>query len=105
MATIDINDVFAELVEENKRLNRELVFANRLLKFLLQVKYKLMNKLKNNDESGHKVLLDSDIVEFIKLEQEFVRLCQDNNEAVIEEVMQNNADFDKQILIEFYCIG
>ena len=104
MATIDINDVFAELVEENKRLNRELVFANRLLKVLLQVKYKLMNKLKNNDESGHKVLLDSDIVEFIKLEQEFVRLCQDNNEAVIEEVMQNNADFDKQILIEFIAL-
>ena len=105
MSCLDVNDVLEELIEENERLNRELIFANRLLKVLLEMKYNLMNKLKFHDGSLCKVLFNSDINEFINLEEQFKNICLDNNVVINQEVIvsveQNSAErVDEQISTE-----
>ena len=107
MSCLDVNDVFDELIEENKRLNRELIFANRLLKVLLEMKYNLMDKLKDFDDGGYTVLWKSDITKFIQLEEHFNDLCKKNsvviNEEQIVNVENNNVEkVDKQTSMEFF---
>ena len=93
MSCLDVNDVFDELIEENKRLNRELIFANRLLKVLLEMKYNLMNKLEDND-CEYTLFYRGDITKFIQLEEQFNIICKENgvvvNEEVFESVQQNS---------------
>ena len=94
MSSLKVDDVFEELIEEIKRQNKELIFANRLLKVLLKMKYNLMNKLKEFDDYEYAVFLKDDISIYIKLEEQFNIICKENgvvlNEGVIESVEQNS---------------
>ena len=61
MAYINVNDIFDELKEENKRLLNELLFADKYLKYLTEFKLfvdlvinKINNSLEENDISKYR---------------------------------------------------
>ena len=90
---LDVNDVFDELIEENERLNIELIFAKSLLDVLIEMKKHLMNKIKHPDNSEYTVLIKSDMTKFINLDKQFNIICKKRfvviNEEVFESVEQN----------------
>ena len=109
MSCLDVNDVFEELIEENKRLNKELIFANRLLEILLEMKYNLMNKFKEFDNYEYAVFLKGDITKYIKLGEQFNNLCEENsvvvNNELIQSEEQNKLKVDKETSTEFLNFG
>ena len=93
---LDVNDVFDELIEENERLNIELIFAKSLLDVLIEMKKHLMNKIKHPDNSEYTVLMKSDMTKFINLDKQFNIICKKRfvviNEEVFESVEQNSVE-------------
>src|SRR5260370_31462165 len=64
---IELNDIFDELREENKRLNNELLFANKCLNVLNKFKIHLNNIYQKFDsiiDSKHKQELNELEIEF-----------------------------------------
>ena len=76
--SIIVNDVLDELIHENLRLNRELLFANKCLKVLIELKKQLIEKLTQEKIDQHyKVLFPSDISKFMQLERQYCQLVED----------------------------
>jgi hypothetical protein len=71
---IQINDIFDELIEENKRLNNELMFANKCLNVLNEFKSYLYNNYINKCKCNH-IFNDFISNQFKYLEKEFDSIC------------------------------
>ena len=107
---LDVNDVFEDLIQEIQRQNIELIFANRLLRVLLEIKYNLVYKLKHPDNSEYTVLFKSDMTKFINLDKLFNLICDEKkvmvNEEVVVSVEQNNAEkVDKQTSTDLFDLA
>ena len=94
---IEVNDIFDELSEENKRLNNVLMFANNCLNVLNKFKL-FLNKICLIFESN---LKSEDKQELNQLENEFNSIIdskenlKENNVLIENNISENNRNIDK----------
>ena len=105
MSCPDVNDYIKELIEENERMNYDLVFAYRLIKVLLEMKYNLVNKLREFSDCEYAVLRKNDVTKLIQLIAQFNNICKEKNvlvnEEIVETFQQNSVEkVDKQTSTE-----
>ena len=82
VSSITTNDIFEDLIEENARLNKELIFANKCLNVLIGLKDHLMRVLDSHDIAGgvndYKVLFPADVQKLKKFNSEFKDILKQN---------------------------
>ena len=89
---IKVNDIFDELLAENKRLLNELLFSQKCLNVLNKIKIHLNlihNKYENIIDSEDKQL-------FNELTEEYKQTIETNEEIVIKSEEKSNESMDRK---------
>ena len=102
MSFIKVNDIFDELIAENKRLLNQLLFSNKCLNVLIEIKTNfnsIINELKTNLSSNQLKTIEDLEIKYKNIEsekQQIISNNEENNELINEINIEFNSNKPKE---------